>query len=40
MDIKLIAIQIGNSLKDRKSLKEINRVAEAIFQFSMPRISK
>ena len=33
MNIKLIAIQIGDALKDRKSLKEINRVAEAIFQF-------
>ena len=34
MNIKLVAIQIGDALKDRKSLKEINRVAEAIFQFS------
>lgn len=34
MNIKLIAIQIGDVLKDRKSLKEINRVAEAIFQFA------
>ena len=33
MNIKLIAIQIGDILKNRKSVKEINRVAEAIFQF-------
>lgn len=33
MNIELIAIQIGDTLKDRKSLNEINRVAEAIFQF-------
>ncbi len=33
MNIELIAIQIGDTLKDRKSLNEINRVAGAIFQF-------
>jgi uncharacterized protein (TIGR02391 family) len=33
MNIKLIAIQIGDAVKHKKSLNEINRVAEAVFRF-------
>ena len=33
MNIKLIAIQIGDAVKHKKSLNEINRVAEAVFGF-------
>ena len=33
MNIELIAIQIGDALKDQKSYNEINRVARAVFQF-------
>ena len=34
MNIELIAIQIGDAAKYRKSVNEIDRVAKAVFQFS------
>ena len=39
MSIELIAIQLGDALKNQKSLNEINRVATAVFQFSCQEFS-
>ena len=33
MNIELIAVQVGDALKYKRSVKEINRRAEAVFQF-------
>ena len=34
MNIELIAIQVGEALKYKKTVKEINRTAKAVFKFS------
>ena len=34
MNIELIAVQLGESLKYKKSINEINRTAKAVFEFS------
>ena len=34
MNIELIAIELGEALKYKKSINEINRIAKAVFKFS------